>query len=105
MNELDEISAFCWITEGREIENYFSASQRFAAVKKVHKAAAKLAGGTNKYSKPLDYYNDAGVRISSGFDKISIARAIISDDPQMTLFDLHEKAQSLVDYVKIANGL
>lgn len=105
VDELEAVKGLHWVTAGREIENYVDAETRLAAIKRVHAAAAGLAGGANRYAKPLDYLNHSGVRVSSGFDKVAIARAVTTFEINWTVLDLRTRIDAISWFVREANGL
>lgn len=78
-DELAEIGGTFWLTNGREIENYYEFADREAAVKKVHPSAEKLSGNRSRYGKPLNYLRENGEEVKKGFDKVKIARALVED--------------------------
>jgi hypothetical protein len=71
-HEFETLEAPCWITSGREIENYYSYDDRLAAVQAVHENVANLVGGRSRYDKPITFTR-SGSSAEIVADKIAIA--------------------------------
>ena len=102
--EIDSVSGFCWITAGREMENYIPASARLSAIKAAHPKAVRLASTLNKFAKPLDFVDTAGGRVTKGFDKVKIAKIYARSEIDLDMLDLEARVKSLVSYIRRANG-
>lgn len=106
IEELKSNGGHVWVTNGREIENYVTTEQLTEAVKTVHPKATKLSEQDRQYGKPLNYLKGENEEeVTSGFDKVRIARSVCEHDVDMSLLDLDEKVEALAAYIKIANRM
>lgn len=101
--EVNANAGYTWVTDGREVENYVPPEVRLKAIKKVHPTAVELCGSPNRFGKPLDFKSDSGQRVSSGFNKIRIAREAVEIGYSLDEFDLSDKIDSLVAFIKTSN--
>jgi energy-coupling factor transporter ATP-binding protein EcfA2 len=107
-DEVDKVGGYCWITDGREIENYISRKSRIGAIKAVHKNASELESAENtetKWSHPLAYKTDDGTVITERFDKPGIAEVISEHAPEFSILDLKARVGGLVDFIHMANRM
>lgn len=74
--ETETIGGLFWLTDGREIENYYDFADRERVVKEVHPSANQLSGGRNRFGKPLNYTRSDGEEVTKGFDKVRIAKGL-----------------------------
>lgn len=88
--------AFCWITKGREIENYlpYDAFQKTCEYVHPHKYKAPVGNG--------DYDDWFGFDAP---DKTKIAIAMTETEPDFTRLDLNEKIEGLIQFIKKANQM
>jgi hypothetical protein len=98
---LDElkVNGWSWVTQGREIENYFSFEDRERVIKKVHPSADAITGARTRYGKPLEYTTGGETRTA---DKIKIARELVNIQASPGL-DWEERTRSLVAYISTAS--
>ncbi|WJY19318.1 AAA family ATPase [Alteriqipengyuania flavescens] len=101
--ELEAVDGFFWVTDGREIENYYTFEAREAAVLAVHPQAASLSGGRNRYSKPLNFRRDDGSLVEAGFDKMKIAQKLI-EMPSALRTEVREPLDEIVSRIRLANN-
>lgn len=100
LSEFDDENGFAWITAGREIENYLPFELLLSAVGVVHPRATVLAK-EGKYEKALEIKGPSGnIGIA---DKIRIAQKVVEDDLDLSLFDLKDRLNQLVEFIKLAN--
>ena len=98
--EVEGIEGFFWITEGREIENYFEKGLIESAIQEVHQDfKAHLA--TTIYSHFLKYESAKGKEKDA--NKVKVARRVVEKEPSLTGLDLSEKLDSLIRYIRDAN--
>lgn len=105
LRQLEEVGGYGWLSAGREVENYIPAVLRLEAVRRAHPVAEKLAGGRNRFAKPLDYQKSNGDRVSDGFNKVKIARHVASEAADISALDLSNRVAELADFIRRANGL
>lgn len=97
VNEL-ESDGFCWVTQGREIENYIEPSVMHKALGEVH---ASRTFKTPKSEWDCCYEpNDAKQRFQ--VDKIAIARAAVQS-VSLDRLDLRDKIEKLVRFIKLSS--
>lgn len=99
--EFNKESGFCWITEGKEIENYISPELINEAIKNTHpKAETK---GITKYSNPVELKSSTNKRKFA--NKIKVAQYIVNNhsDLDMNYYDLSEKIAELIFFIESAN--
>lgn len=90
-----ESDGFCWVTRGREIENYIEPSVMQKALGEVHSSRAFR---TPKSEWDCCYEpNDA--KQKSKVDKIAIARAAVQS-VSLDRLDLRDKIEALVGFIK-----
>jgi hypothetical protein len=103
--EMEEVGGFCWVTAGREIENYIPRELRLRAIRAAHPQASRLASSPTKFAKPLDFIMVDGRRVEKGFDKVRIARAVVDEPANLAVLDLGGRIAALARYVRHANGM
>lgn len=102
-SELENVGGYFWLTEGREIENYYSQIARLEAVKEAHPKAVRLNGGPTKFAKPLDYVDEGGVLHDKGFDKMRIASYLVSSEHSPSDEAL-SRTDTLIAFIRKANS-
>jgi predicted ATP-dependent endonuclease of OLD family len=99
IKEFEDRGSFCWVTKGREIENYISKEL-------FHEAVSKL------YGMNLDLRDWAQFEDVTKFkqnskerevDKIRIAKEIIGMPSDFSMLDLESKVCELVSFVRRSN--
>ena len=85
----------CWITDGREIENYLNHSQYMTVAKEMDQSFVIKSG---IYKKLL-------AKDKQSLDKVAFARRIVDEfpDPDYSVLNLLERIQGLVGFVKNCN--
>lgn len=99
IDELDRIGGWAWVTNGREIENYFAFSDRSDAIAEVHPSFEAITGSRTRFGKPLEYRSAGKARTA---DKIKIARYLTGNgcEPQL---DWESKTTALARYISNAS--
>lgn len=94
---------FCWITEGREIENYVSADVMRAAVHKIDPQVVEHLR-IEKFERvlPISIKNK-----TCKHDKIRVAREVAKSnlDSKMGTLDLKKRIQELRAFIRSCNGM
>nr|WP_137678016.1 ATP-binding protein [Parerythrobacter lutipelagi] len=103
--QIEASGGLSWVTKGREIENYVPAESRELAIQKAHPSAVKLSGSRNRFGKPLNYRKRNGDEVTSGFNKIRIAKECVAAGFSMTELDLTERVETLVKFIRKSNDL
>jgi predicted ATPase len=104
INEVDQVHGISWLTEGREIENYYSAQDRDVAIRAIHRNVNKTNVGGNRYSRPLSYWKTGEVeeRVAN---KISVAEWLVAHkQPAWDSLGLTESVIRLAGFIKRSNA-
>lgn len=96
--EFEKNSAFYWITNCREIENYFEKDIILGAINKIHKTNLTQY---DQYEKITEYTNTKGNVIS--INKLKVAYEVIKSPPTYNKWGLQEKVDKLIDFIKKSN--
>lgn len=92
---------YCWITKGREIENYYDQVTFHQAVKSVH--------GDTANPVPWGQYDDVTKYAKAGetkeIDKVKVAKKLTEEATAFNQLDFDDKVTELVDFIKRANGI
>lgn len=102
IDEVKKIGGLSWLTEGREIENYYSIIQIADGIKSCHRNVVRTNKG-NRFRHPLLYWVSGNEKPKTA-DKIKVARWLVSNcEPDWNALDLGTSVQSLIDFIKEAN--
>lgn len=102
-SEFQALDAPCWITDGREIENYYSYEDRLRAVQAVHKDVTALVGGHTRYDKPITFTRTGSVTEVVA-DKIAVANHLAANaEITIQLDEFNRRLDELINYVNEAN--
>ncbi len=92
---------YCWITKGREIENYYDEATFHQAVKSVH--------GDTANPVPWRQYDDVTKYAKAGktkeIDKVKVAKKLTEEATAFNHLDFDDKVIELVNFIKKANGI
>lgn len=100
--EFNDGSGFAWVTEGREVENYLDFDQVEISVKTVHPSAGCVLE-KNKWSNLLKYVKPRSTDEKTA-NKVKVARYYIENyEPDLSVFDLEERMDQLVEFISSAN--
>jgi predicted ATP-dependent endonuclease of OLD family len=94
-------NGFCWVTQGREIENYVSTELMTNAMKATYSKFGKRIK-TGEFNHVLPFKNIDGETVSV-VDKVKIAKAVCAQNADLNVLDLNEKMTSLVAFIRAAN--
>jgi len=101
--EFVKIEAPCWITEGREIENFYSRGDRLEAVQSVHSDVSGLAGGNTRYDKPISFKR-TGKPDEVVADKIAVANYLVENkSPTIESAAFAQHLTEIIEYIRAAN--
>jgi hypothetical protein len=94
LQEFQNLSAFFWITAGREIENYIDESTFRSTLNSIseNSSRGKKYGSFEKL-------------LHSGFDKMQFARKVGQESVNFDVLDLREKVHQLVAYIQHSNDV
>jgi len=105
-NEFEE-AGLCWITAGREIENYIPHEVLHEGVRSAHPSLyeAPLAGG--RFDHALHFRRSApkpnGHRTEKNVDKVGVARTVCGKEADLDVLDLRERVLELTEFIRKAN--
>lgn len=102
-NEFDQPPGFAWVTAGREIENYVRPELMLAALQSIYPDVKHLAS-KGKYAKRYSFQSSEKGR-DKDFDKIKIAKAVISIEPDLDVEDLRQHIEKTVSFIRRCNEL
>ncbi len=104
--ELSNNRGLCWVTKGREIENYIPRAMLEDAIKHVHKDVVRLTATDPIFGKPLNFQKKGQASdVEKGFDKVAIARRACETAADLTVLDLEDRVDDLVRYIRKANRI
>ncbi|WP_460410663.1 MULTISPECIES: AAA family ATPase [unclassified Pseudomonas] len=101
--EIKAHKGVCWITAGREIENYIPHSTMKTALSTSYKSYSKqLATGQYDHVLPLEKKDK---QIQDKVDKVKIAKAITLQTPDFAVLDLEEKVAEIINLICASNHI
>lgn len=106
----------CWITKGREIENYISHATLQDAVKKLYVSSYAEPAAGGPYDHALYFLRNGPKRrrkdgvatddlLQTTVDKVGVAREVCLDPLPLDVLDLRERVSGLVNFIRAANHL
>lgn len=101
-SEFNKGPGFAWVTAGREIENYIPYNQLSTAVKGVHPGVKKHQK-YGSFDPPLECFQAQGKTIK--IDKVKVAHRIAQSKADISVFDLANKIDNLVQFIHASNDL
>ncbi|WP_157829753.1 AAA family ATPase [Pseudomonas fluorescens] len=99
-NQYDTHSDLCWITAGREIENYLDPESVLDALKSTYASTFKDRPASNAFVHPL-YFTRTDDVLFKKADKVKIANFICAKDANLDILDLRERITELVDRITL----
>ncbi|WP_371322428.1 AAA family ATPase [Dechloromonas sp. ZY10] len=96
----DSDTGLCWITAGREIENYVSECLMTEALRECCRSFDK-----RHKKKQFDHvlpFRDANGKLIKDVDKVKVARAVCAKDADLDVLDLREMIDKLVNLIRRA---
>lgn len=100
-SEFNKDSGFCWITDGKEIENYIPTDVLREAINKIH--PNEEIKSETKFSNPMELKNSG--RKKKYANKVKVAQYIVESYPSLNMdrYDLSEKITHLIHFIESAN--
>jgi predicted ATP-dependent endonuclease of OLD family len=99
----EEQQRLCWITQGREVENYLPAVQVKAALNQTH-PESNIATELGVYDNRLTIKAKRSKSKEVQASKVKVAQYITeSFQPDFTVLDLGKKLDELIHFIKSAN--
>ena len=88
-----------WITAGYTIENYIDAGVLFEAVREVHPSVVEIDGAATDVDPLKRLRHDDGNYLTR-VDKVGVALAVTTVDPNLNVLDLAERLDELVTFIR-----
>ncbi|ERP88742.1 hypothetical protein Q669_09790 [Labrenzia sp. C1B10] len=109
-DEMNEGQSICWVTAGREVENYVDGKILQDALRKIHPKIYKIAGETGRFDHAFYFARndptDTGRHIIfKDADKVGAANEICKSPAKLDILDLRERIGEVVEMIRKANGL
>ena len=107
--EFNKDSGVAWVTKGREIENYIPVETVESALKEIYSNSFSRLCATGKYDHILHFEKKPTSRkgskagINESPDKIKIAKHVCLSRPDLTMLDLNDRVNELVQMIERAN--
>lgn len=101
LEELSKNGGIGWLTEGREIENYVSKDVMTNALRATHPRFDRRIE-TGQFEHVLPFKTEDGQTIKD-VDKVRVAKAVCSEEADLSVLDLEIRIASLVDLIRKAN--
>lgn len=102
-DELSDSGVLCWVTEGREIENYIEPGALHKAISKIHSNIYGKPYRTKKFANAYKFWRKDG-KISSGTRKVKVAEEVCKREVDLNVLDLHSQLDKLAHAIRLANG-
>lgn len=107
-SEFDDRRGYCWVTRGREIENYVDPDELHKAVRQLHPNIYKEKVSTGQYDHALYFKRTRakkGSFIETNIDKIKVARLICEKPANLDILDLRNRISELVAQIEATNEI
>jgi len=92
---------FAWVTAGREIENYIHLDDLATSITEIANGFSPVASG--QFDHVWRCRRSAGDE--KDLDKVKLAYSITSHAARLDVLDLVERIESLVRFIRSANGI
>ncbi len=116
--ELGGSNSICWITKGREVENYIDHGQLHSVIKSLYPSAYDSPCGDGAYEHAL-YFNRIALKnrrsknnsseaeslIETNIDKVKVARLVCEHPANLDILDLRARIKEVVEMIIRANHL
>ncbi len=105
-SEFQDAHGMCWITQGREIENYVAHNELQDAVSQRYSNYGKPSSG-GQFDHALLYYRRSddgaeGVLVET-IDKVGVAERVCSAAANLDVLDLRDRVNELVNLIRRSN--
>ena len=114
LEEFSKDAGLCWITEGREIENYVDHVELQEAVKAVYEKVYDRPANGERYDHALYFYRTEAKKrrketegtdelLETSVDKVAVAHRVCEGSPSLDVLDLDDRIADLVKFIQRAN--
>ena len=94
---------FAWVTAGKEIENYVPVGLIERAISELNSSSFDSLVGSGRYESVIEFRKKGEGSKTFVADKIKVAKKICEQTPDLSVLDLHEKIEALVNFIRKAN--
>lgn len=112
--EFSEGSGYCWITGGREIENYIEHTALQVAVKALYANVYEKPSTGGRYDHPLYFERKTQKTrrkpkdgpeglLETRIDKVAVAHLVCAGELSLDVLDLKKRLEELVRFIRKAN--
>lgn len=104
--EIDKIGGFCWITEGKEIENYFSPEEIAQAISRIASYEVHSMDEPGQFGRPLRHYKKIGTRrgkLVETVDKVKLSKVLAANALDGSVFGLGKRLKEIVSFINACN--
>ena len=112
--EFSKEPGFCWITKGREIENYVDHGALQEAVKALNENIYDMPSGGGQYDHALYFHRKQPKKrrkptdapeslLETNVDKVAVAHRLCDGELSLDVLDLKERVAALVAFIQKAN--
>lgn len=99
--ELAGDDGLCWVTQGREVENYVGTAIMTSALQNVYGQRFGQRLATGDFDHVLPFRDSDGVALEK-VDKVAVARAACEEAPDLDVLDLRSRIDSLIKFIRHA---
>lgn len=115
-DEFSKDSGFCWITEGREIENYVEHTALQESVRAINESVYDAPSDGRQYDHALYFKRKAPIArrkpkegaeslLETSIDKVAVAHHVCKNALSLDMLDLKKQVTGLVDFIRNANQI
>lgn len=101
--EINKHGGICWITKGREIENYIPQTMMHCALESTYDSFEKQLK-TGQLDHVLPFQKKDGGEHKT-VDKVKIAQTITKQNADLTILDLEDKVKEIINMIYRANHM
>lgn len=93
----------CWITQGREIENYIPSRLVESGLAKLYGTNFRAISDSGIYAHRFHYVGGMGGATNTDADKVKLAKYVASNAADYSQLDLKNRVSDLVNFIRRAN--
>lgn len=101
--EIEKSGGICWITEGREIENYVALPLMKRALNDSYPDSFEQQLDVSQYGKVLPFMRKDG-KVQDVIDKMKVAQQVCARDADLSILDLSQRIHQLAAFIHRCNG-
>ncbi|MCU1720008.1 AAA family ATPase [Pseudomonas sp. 5P_5.1_Bac1] len=101
--EIEKSGGICWITEGREIENYVTPPLMQQALNDSYPDSFEQQLDVSQYGKVLPFMRKDG-EVQDVIDKMKVAQQVCTREADLSILDLSQRIHELAAFIHRCNG-